>query len=49
MTILEELVQVVHTLRPEQQRRVLDMATRLRDTRELPDITVPPSGAGDAA
>lgn len=48
MTILEELVQVVHTLGPEEQRQVLDVATKLRDARELPDISFPAAGADEA-
>jgi hypothetical protein len=49
MTILEQLVQVVHTLRPEEQRQVLDVATKLRDARDLPDISFPAAGADEAS
>lgn len=44
MTILEEIVQIVPTLSAEDQRQLLDLATRLRDARTLPDITRPPTG-----
>ena len=49
MTTLEEIVQIVPSLGPEEQRQVLDVAVRLRDARKLPDITLPGSDAGDAA
>ena len=49
MTILEELVRIVPTLGPEDQRRVLDVASRLRDARGLPDISVPPADSDDTA
>jgi hypothetical protein len=49
MTVLEEIVQFVPTLGPDEQRQVLDVAIRLCDARQLPDITLPPVGADDAA
>jgi hypothetical protein len=49
MTVLEEIVQIVSTLGPEEQRRVLDFAICLRDAQGLCDITPPPANAGDAA
>jgi|HubBroStandDraft_6_1064221.scaffolds.fasta_scaffold436727_2 hypothetical protein len=49
MTILEEIVQIVPSLGPAEQRQVLEVATRLRNARELPDIALPTAGAGDAA
>jgi hypothetical protein len=48
-TVLEELVQIVPTLGVEEQRRVLEVATALRDARSLPDIMVPAAGADDEA
>lgn len=48
MTIVEEILQIVPGLTPEEQRHVLDVATRLRDARGLPDITLPPTGASPA-
>jgi hypothetical protein len=48
-TVLEEIVQIVHSLGAEEQRRVLAVATELRDARKLPDISLPPGGASDAA
>jgi hypothetical protein len=48
MTVIEELTQIVPTLPAEDQRRVLDLANRLRDERRLPDVTMPSGGAGEA-
>ena len=48
MTVLEEIVQIVHSLPAEEQRRLLAVATELRDARRLPDISLPPLEAGDA-
>lgn len=39
MTLLEEIAQIVPTLGAAEQRQVLDVATRLRDARRLPDLT----------
>lgn len=47
MTVLEELVQIIPNLGFDEQRQVLEVATRLRDSRRLPDVTFP--AAGDAA
>jgi len=49
MTVLEQIVQIVPTLDPDEQRQVLDVATRLRDARKSPDIAVPCADASDAA
>ena len=49
MTIFEEIVQIVPGLRPEEQRQVLDVVIKLRDAHKLPDITMPPVGADEAA
>ncbi len=48
MTVIEELAQIVPTLPAEDQRRVLDLANRLRDERRLPDVTMPAGDAGEA-
>jgi hypothetical protein len=49
MTVLEEIAQIVSSLGPAEQRQVLDVVIQLRDARKLPDITLPPAEAGDAA
>ncbi len=49
MTLLEEIAQIVPTLGPAEQRQVLDVATRLRDARRPPDLTLPEAGADYAA
>jgi hypothetical protein len=49
MTVLEEIAQIIPSLGPTEQREVLDVVLRLRDARKLPDITLPPAEAGDAA
>ena len=49
MTVIEALVQIVPQLRADEQRRVLDLATKMRDAQRLPDITLPVADAGDAA
>ena len=49
MTILEELTQIVPTLAAEGQRRLLDLAIKLRDGRAWPDIALPDLDAGDDA
>lgn len=49
MTIVEEIAEIVPSLDLAEQRQVLDVALRLRDARKLPDITLPPTEAGDAA
>lgn len=41
MTVIEQLVQIVHKLGTEEQLRLLDLATKLRDARQLPDISPP--------
>jgi hypothetical protein len=48
MTVLEEIAHIFPTLGPDEQRQVLDVATRLRDARQVPDITMP-AGDADAA
>jgi hypothetical protein len=40
MTVLEELVQIVHTLGAEEQRQVLALASKLRDAQGRPDISL---------
>jgi hypothetical protein len=49
MTIVEEIAEIVPSLDLAEQRQVLDVALRLRDARKLPDITLPPTEAGDTA
>ena len=49
MSVLEEIVQIVPSLGPAEQRQVLDVVIRLRDARKLPDITLPAADTGDAA
>jgi len=49
MTILDEIVRIVPTLSSDEQRRVLQVATELRDARGLRDVTLPAADAGDEA
>ena len=48
MTVIEELTQIVPALPAADQRRVLELANRLRDERRLPDVTMPAGDAGEA-
>ena len=47
--VLQAIAEIVPTLEPADQQRVLDVALSLRDARRLPDITLPPDGADEAA
>lgn len=49
MTVLEELAQILPTLHVEEQRSVLDLATRLRNSRRPAEISFPAADADDAA
>jgi len=49
MTVIEQLVQIVHKLGTEEQLRLLDLATKLRDARQLPDISPPSADADEAS
>lgn len=49
MSVFDEIVQIVPSLSPAEQRQVLDIVIRLRDARKVPDITLPTADAADDA